>query len=355
MIMCMVILHLLMERKFNRFSLIMCGAILAMLMAPTAALALDDQGPVITDSTSGTPMTGADFLISAVVTDESSILFVKVYSMYFELPNGAITTPLSVDMDDIGGQFTAIVQVPLNASKLTYTILAKDSLNYSSITDRISWDVEDSQDPTASCESIIIMDMGAVYVFNGSESSDNVYIENYSWAFTYNSSAVVLYGVSPSFQFWTPDVYSGRLTVKDPWGNAGNCDFTVTVNDTEMPVSDAGISMYTVSGHQVSFDGTGSTDNVGIANYTWSIAYNGTVTLYGPTPSYPFWTSGVYNVTLAVTDAAGNRDTSLTTLEVISPPGDQSDTEDEGSNWWVYVLVAIIVIFIILAILILRN
>lgn len=60
-------------------------------------------------------------------------------------------------------------------------------------------------------------------------------------------------------------------------------------------------------GATVRLDGSGSTDDVGIVNWTWAVPYGGTVVyLYGSIQDFKFDDEGKYNVTLTVRDAAGN-------------------------------------------------
>jgi len=69
------------------------------------------------------------------------------------------------------------------------------------------------------------------------------------------------------------------------------------------PVADAGTDITIVVGESVWFDGTGSTDDVGIANYTWNFTYEDEMQyLYGSSPEFEFWTVGTYEVTLTVRD-----------------------------------------------------
>ncbi|MGB2825797.1 MAG: M14 family zinc carboxypeptidase [Thermoplasmata archaeon] len=93
--------------------------------------------------------------------------------------------------------------------------------------------------------------------------------------------------------------------------------FTV-IADAEPPVADAGLDAMITLGASVSFDGSDSTDNVGVSNYTWVFVYNGsTVELYGESPTFTFWTEGTYDVTLVVTDGSGNSDSALVTVAVM--------------------------------------
>src|SRR3972149_3017570 len=96
----------------------------------------------------------------------------------------------------------------------------------------------------------------------------------------------------------------------------------VTVADSTSPTSNAGLDQNVDQGTLVTLDGSGSTDNVGIANYTWTFVDGGAVTLYGVTPTHTFAQPGTYVVTLTVRDAAGdtNADTrTVTGRDGISP------------------------------------
>jgi len=87
--------------------------------------------------------------------------------------------------------------------------------------------------------------------------------------------------------------------------------------DIDDPVADAGVDQVVSAGSVVIFDGSGSADNIGIVNYSWNFTYNGTAfTLYGIAPEFTFWVEGVYNVTLEVTDAAGNNVTDVVQVTI---------------------------------------
>jgi hypothetical protein len=68
-------------------------------------------------------------------------------------------------------------------------------------------------------------------------------------------------------------------------------DMNITVLDTEPPVADAGADQSVNMSDVVTLDGSGSSDNVGIVNWTWMFDDGGTpVVLYGPVVNYTFWT-----------------------------------------------------------------
>ncbi len=97
--------------------------------------------------------------------------------------------------------------------------------------------------------------------------------------------------------------------------------------DAGPPTADAGpdqrVSLDSNGTARVVLDGTGSTDDFGIFNYTWSFTYNGSMQLlYGEIVEFTFGIPGRYNVTLKVTDALGNQnnDTMAVTVEDNDPP-----------------------------------
>jgi len=76
------------------------------------------------------------------------------------------------------------------------------------------------------------------------------------------------------------------------------------------PTADAGADLYAGPGVPVVFDGSGSYDDIGIVNFTWSFEYDGNpVELYGPNPEFTFDIPGNYDVTLTVYDEEGQSDT----------------------------------------------
>lgn len=110
--------------------------------------------------------------------------------------------------------------------------------------------------------------------------------------------------------------YVTVFSVEDFGGRgAGNVTFITVDNDP--PVANAGSDQTVPAGQMVLFNGTSSTDNVGVANYTWIIDNGGTpVTLWGPSPTFSFLTEGVYNVTLTVRDGAGHTSTDVMRVTV---------------------------------------
>jgi len=77
--------------------------------------------------------------------------------------------------------------------------------------------------------------------------------------------------------------------------------------DDVPPVADAGLDVEVDQGSTVTFQGSGSSDNIKIVNHTWNLSYGeASHILYGTTPSFVFELPGTYNATLTVSDAVGN-------------------------------------------------
>jgi hypothetical protein len=114
-----------------------------------------------------------------------------------------------------------------------------------------------------------------------------------------------------NWDFTFPDgegYYQFFTTATDIAGNVesgtlgeASCGYDITP-----PVADAGSRHDITEGETVSFDGTGSSDNMGIASYEWKFTDTDPQTLSGECPSYTFNDHGNFLVTLTVTDHAGH-------------------------------------------------
>ncbi len=181
--------------------------------------------------------------------------------------------------------------------------------------------VEDDAGPTADAGDDIAVSIGVEVNFDGSGSSDNVGIESYEWGID-GDGDYEKYGPTVSHTFQTVGTQTVTLRVTDAAGNADTDTVQVTVEDTASPTADAGGDKTASIGSEISFDGSGSSDNVGIESYEWDIDGDGDYEKYGPTVSHTFRTAGTNTVTLRVSDAEGNMDTDTVevAIEDNSPP-----------------------------------
>ncbi|MFQ5908971.1 MAG: PKD domain-containing protein, partial [Thermoplasmata archaeon] len=106
----------------------------------------------------------------------------------------------------------------------------------------------------------------------------------------------------------------------DPSGNLASRSGTFDVRDSEPPSAVATGPTEVEASVSFSLDGSGSSDNHQIANYTWDLG-DGTVA-YGETVTHAYEEAGDYTVTLTVRDASGNEDTDTLAITVPAPaPG----------------------------------
>ena len=116
------------------------------------------------------------------------------------------------------------------------------------------------------------------------------------------------------------------LVVEDAVALVANDTMIVNVLtvDNVVPVANAGADQIVDQGDVVTFDGSASTDNVAVTNYTWTFVYDDVNQTLDDmvNPTFTFDTVGVYTVTLTVKDAAGLTDTdtvNITVVDVVAP------------------------------------
>lgn len=170
-------------------------------------------------------------------------------------------------------------------------------------------------------------------LFDGSISSDDMAIVNYTWSF---GDGTYAYGVEVTHDYSEPGLYDAHLTVRDSFGEESTDFFEVVVVDTEPPIAYAGVDVYVSEGEAVIFNSVGSSDNVGIREYHWLL--DESVIGIGPTLEYSLNRFGTYIITLRVVDEAGNSDTDTVAVVVVdvTPPcadAGSNFTLEVGQNW----------------------
>ncbi|MDD4307348.1 MAG: PKD domain-containing protein [Thermoplasmata archaeon] len=206
------------------------------------------------------------------------------------------------------------------------TLTVRDGVN-NIVTDLLFITVLVYPYPVANAGTDIRAEQGSTVTFNGSLSRDNVHVTDYIWTFNDGTNAVAIIGQSPSWEFKVPGTYEAVLKVADADANTDEDRVNVTVADSANPTAEPGQPISVVSGEIAAFNASGSSDNVGIANYTWTFSYNGTdVSLFGQAATYRFLVPGTYAVTLSVTDGAGNNDTNILAVTVAEPDTAEDDS-----------------------------
>ncbi len=307
--------------------------------------------PEILDMTQGYPSTGENFTIDFCVSDTDGVDIVQIY-VYFRIFDGISTPEYPAVTETSPDIFQSTLNVPVNASVMHYNIRASDDRGSWNNTNVLNRDVEDNIEPLAVVQPSANTALGTPYRFNGSSSQDNIGIVYYNWSFVHDGMAIALNGMEPIFNFTKYGTYAVTLTVTDADGNWDTTSITVSTNDGISPVADFWIEPIGYVGQFVDFDGSSSTDNVGIVEYSWTFYHNGTlVTLNGQNLEFRFWEAREYNVTLTVTDAAGNSDQNSFVVHVLH----DNLIEPSELPWWAIGLVLMILLVIITTVFIFRT
>jgi PKD repeat protein len=146
--------------------------------------------------------------------------------------------------------------------------------------------------------------------FNGSGSTDDLGVVSYGWNFGDNTTGT---GATPSHTYAAAGTYSVTLTVADGGGltNATTRSVSVSSGGNRPPVSIPVANC--VAGGTCTFDGRGSTDDVGVTRYEWrgpSGALLSTAAFF----TRQFASSATRTYSLTVFDAAGLSNTASLTF-----------------------------------------
>ncbi|WP_423744364.1 PKD domain-containing protein (plasmid) [Haladaptatus sp. SPP-AMP-3] len=212
--------------------------------------------------------------------------------------------------DDTTATGTNVSHVYPDPGKYTVTLTVADEAGNLD-TDSMRVTVTDVTPPTADVGTNRTVDEDSMVVFNTSGSVDNVGINSVKWAFGDGTNAT---GANVTHVYAAPGKYTVTLTASDAAGNEGTDAVTVTVSDVTPPNADAGTNQPVNEDSSVTFDGSLSTDNSGIASYNWRFGDGTNAT--GMNVSHVYADPGKYSVILTVMDGTGNTDTDSVTVTV---------------------------------------
>jgi hypothetical protein len=167
---------------------------------------------------------------------------------------------------------------------------------------------------------------GTSVTLDASGSTDNTQIVFTVWSGNDGYQDIELYGEVVHHTFNVIGSYEIRLIVVDDEWNTDEIGTNITVNpatsDNQPPMANfMSVSDLPVGG-MAYFDASGSTDNVGIVDYTWMFEDGIDRVLHGVNQSYTFNNAAYYNVKLMVGDAAGNVGETWFGFKVMPSSGD---------------------------------
>ncbi|MGD1945197.1 MAG: PKD domain-containing protein [Croceivirga sp.] len=160
-------------------------------------------------------------------------------------------------------------------------------------------------------------------VFNGEGSSDDDAIVSYTWDFDDGTGSNE---INPTKTYTLPGQYEVSLTVADAEGLENTDTVIISVNDpnvNDAPVAIVSATPFTGEAPlEVNFDGSASSDDVGIVTYTWDFGDGNSSNDINPTNT--FTTPQEYTVVLTVMDAEGLMDTDTIIITVTEPSSNQA-------------------------------
>jgi PKD repeat protein len=193
---------------------------------------------------------------------------------------------------------------------------------------------KDTVPPIAFVGSDMTVAAGTSFELDGSGSIDNVGISSYRWTI----GTVEKSGMKTSHTFDTLGEVPVSLRVEDAAGLWDEVTITARVVDGIPPVANAGDDITVEQATIVWFNGTNSTDNIGIKSFLWTFEYGGSIiTRTRMVSSFRFDSPGEYLVTLTVTDRQGNtaNDTMFVRVLDTQPPRADAGPDieiDEGGE-----------------------
>lgn len=194
--------------------------------------------------------------------------------------------------------------------------------------DTVTIKVIDKIPPVLVIDTDMTVDQDKNASLDGTKCYDNIGIVNYTWKFTYDNKEHIRYSQKFSFLFAKVGTYKITLILTDAAGIQATGIINLTSRDVIPPKADAGKDINVNKGDKAHFKGDGSSDNVGITNYTWSFFYDGsTKILLGASPDFTFNISGNYTVLLTVLDAA--RQAGSDEVKVNVKRDDENDDDDD--------------------------
>ncbi len=300
---------------------------------------IDDIKPdYIQDLSDIIAYTNETFNFALHITDNIEPISAAV-EYYYGSSSQKLFNTLSKD----GNYFNGSIQIPNSLEKLNYRFLFNDSNpDNTNTTNFKEIDVLDREKP------IVIAGTGDIETTTGEDFelyakfSDNIgiglvkifYSNGTAWLEKVISSGIegrysilmedllieTTYDIAPwRYYFYAEDtsgngIYYGRED--DP--------FIITVIDNDKPTANAGNDIIAIEGETVTFDGSNSTDNIGNIDFTWTFEYNGEQKkLEGEVTSFEFEKEGTYDVTLKVSDDAGNWNTDKLSVIINPAPPDK--------------------------------
>ena len=290
--------------------------------------------------------TGEQFAIYANFTDNTDVKHATIF--YKKLTGQWMSMDMIKDVEGVAGSLDGFI---INSSSMGifnsndstdwhFYITATDGLNnvsHGSVTNHFVITIIDNIPPHAYAGVDLIINEDTPVTVDASGSWDNEGSFGLSYAWDWDMAdgiSVENRSISASHVYSDPGTFVVTLNVSDAYGNWDTDSIIVIVNDITAPIADGGLDLTVFEEDLCYFFGNGSSDNNGTSDilYNWTFYVDDTfVVLNGITPSFYFEDPGTYNLTLIVTDSAGNWDSDVIVVTVQSRT-DGDGTPDNGNG-----------------------
>ncbi|MDP7265123.1 MAG: PKD domain-containing protein, partial [Candidatus Thermoplasmatota archaeon] len=259
------------------------------------------------------PGTGNIFDIGVRVMDNIGVTSVRMTYKFDQL--GQKEAVLLPAMRGEGEVWNTSLDITSDAQAINITFIITDEKGNSLSTDWFPMDVKDDDNPkmvsnepdgyptTGDSFDIVaeFSDNNMVTKLNLSYTFDNITVnktamergDGNSWTVTINISSTA----TGLYYYYEAEDEAGNILSTDSFG--------LPVRDDDPPIAE-GKDVDVDQGNTVTFDASGSHDNIGIASYSWSFTYEGvTQKLDGMSPEFEFQIADEYSVVLTVVDTSG--------------------------------------------------
>ena len=186
-----------------------------------------------------------------------------------------------------------------------------------------------NQSPTAAASANpTTIEVGQEVQFTGSGTDSDGSIASYSWDF---GDGATSNEQNPTHIYNNSNTYTATLTVTDDDGATGADSLAITVNEVPNQSPAASASASPTTGNvplQVTFTGGGTDSDGSITSYNWD--FGDGVTSNSQNTSHTYNNTGIYNVTLTVTDDDGATGTDSLAITVNEAPNEPPAANASG-------------------------
>ncbi len=312
----------------------------------------DDDRPTFgKDNTDKTCTTGDPFTFRTEVLDN-----IKVKEVFVEYWFGS-SRPTNLSMTGTNGYVCNIMIPPSPSLTLWYMFLAVDIDGNWAETPLRKITVLDNDDPEFGTDQTPVNVNTGEQLFFKVTASDNIGIVDVYLNYRFGNgpetrekmSGLGYYTVIRSFTYQinvpidSIETVHYTITIMDQVGNTIQRSGTVTIIDNVDPMASAGPDLIVKQGTKVIMDGSSSTDNIGITNWTWTFDDGSKkISMGGPVIEYKFDKSGTFTLKLTVNDSSGNVGTDTIAVVV-----ERKDSERPSLLIYSVILIALSIIVIV--------